>query len=646
MDAVQYDYGFTLAAFLLALLCALFAAQHSETDIVRKRQRILFRVILLSATLTPLFSFISTCIELLGDARRYFSLMYLTQLGLFIAHHAEAPFFLLYTMSLNGHIRGRKQSFIVALLIPFVLIELAVLTNPIHHGLFYYNSDLRYTRGGLMLPTFGISLFYYALGVVQMLHSRKALKHVSWIYLLSCYLMVVIGILIQLLYPQIRVEYFTESLMGMILMVTFERDMHSIDPQTGLFNRIGFSEDIRINEISGRPYSLIAVRLLDLKDYSRILGEGRYRSLVKSVAQGLSQSAIGNLDEDEYSYDEDSLGLLVYGSNSKEERRRDEVLAKLRGSWRVPGGESIQLKATVSMIHVPQQLSDRKLIMARLSDPEPMHSDGVTLLGSEELEHFERAQKVEMALRRALQDDSLQVWFQPIWSIREQRFTTAEALCRLIDPELGNVPPSEFIPIAEQKGLMGALGDLVLDKTCAMAATDIVGGNGLYYLHVNVSPYQLPGEKLAERFQAILDKHGIGPERLRLEITETMDVDESGLVRQSVALLREAGFVFAMDDFGTGFSNLKSLLSGRFADIKLDRALLLSAEDEQGRQMLRNIYEMVRVSGLRTVQEGVETEDQLHMVENFGCDTVQGFYFARPMPPEQFLAFIRERQSV
>ena len=641
MNAVHYDYGFTLAAFLLALLCAIFSARHSQTDIVRSRQRALFGVILLSTTLTPLFSFISTYIELLGDARRLFSVMYLTQLGLFVTHHAAAPFFMLYTMSLTGRIRGMKQSRIVALLIPFALIELAVLTNPIHHGLFYYNGDLRYTRGPWMLPMFGISLFYYALGVVQMLHSRKAMKNVSWGYLLCCYLMVFGGVIIQLLYPQIRVEYFTESLMAMISMVAFERDMHTISPMTGLFNRIGFSEDIRINELAGRHYTLIAIRLRDLKDYADILSEGRYRALVRSVAVGLCQSAIDNLDEDAYSYNEDSIALLIYGSDKKAERRRDEILEKLRGSWSVPGGEPIQLQATVAMIRVPEQLSDRRLIMARLTDPEPFQPQGVTLLGPEEIEHFERSQKVEEALRNALREGSLQVWFQPIWNIHEQRFTTAEALSRLIDPELGNIPPSEFIPIAEQKGLMGSLGDLVLDKTCAMAATDLISENALAYLHVNVSPYQLPGENLAEHFMAILDRHGIGPERLRLEITETMDVDGSGLVRQSVARLREAGFVFAMDDFGTGFSNLKSLLSGRFADIKLDRSLLLSAEDTHGLQMLRNIYEMVRVSGLKTVQEGVETEEQLHMVEGFGCDTVQGFYFARPMPPKEFEAFIR-----
>ena len=645
MNPVEYDYGFTLAAFMLALLCALFTVHHSETDIVRRRQRALFRVILASVTLTPLFSFISTYIELLGDAHRFFTVMYLTQLGLFVTHHAAAPFFVLYTMSLNGHIRGLKRLIQIALMIPFVLIELAVLTNPIHHGLFYYNGDLRYTRGDWMLPLYFIALFYYALGIVQMLRSRKVLRHVRWSYLLFCYLMVLTGIAIQLFYPHIRVEYFTESLMAMILMVAFERDMHTISPLTGLFNRIGFAEDIRINELAGRHYTLIAIRLRDLKDYARILGETRYRALVKSVALGLSQSRVSNLDEGAYSYDEDSLALLLYGSEAKAEKRRDEVLEKLRGSWSIPGGGAIQLQATVAEIHVPKQISDRKLIMGRLSDPEPLRPEGVTLLGTEEIEHFERAQKVEIALRRALQENRLQVWFQPIWNVHEQRFTSAEALSRLIDDELGSVPPSEFIPIAEQRGLMGQLGDFVLDKTCAMAASGVVGEGGLAYLHVNVSPYQLPGENLAERFNAILARYGIGPERLRLEITETMDVDNSALVRQSVSQLREAGFQFAMDDFGTGFSNLSSLLSGRFADIKLDRSLLLSAERDHGRQMLRSIYEMVRASGLITVQEGVETEEQLHLVEGFGCDTVQGFYFARPMPPEDFTAFLQENRT-
>lgn len=645
MDAVHYDSGFTLAAFMLALLCALFTVHHSETDIVRRRQRALFRVILLSVTLTPLFSFISTYIELLGDARRYFTVMYLTQLGLFFVHHAAAPFFLLYTMSLNGHIRGLKRRSLAVLLIPFALIELAVLTNPIHHKLFYYNGDLRYTRGEWMLPLYVVALFYYALGVMQMLHSRKALKHVSWVYLMFCYLMVLGGIVIQLVYSQIRVEYFTESLMAMILMVAFERDMHTINPLTGLFNRIGFAEDIRINELAGRRYTLIAIRLRDLKDYARVLSEARYRALVKTVALGMSQSRVSNLEEDAYSYDEDSLALLVYGDEMKAEKRRDEVLEKLRGSWSIPGGGAIQLQATVAVVRVPEQLRDRKLIMGRLSDPEPLRPEGVTLLGTEEIEHFERAQKVEIALRRALQEGTLQVWFQPIWNVHEQRFTSAEALSRLFDDEFGSIPPSEFIPIAEQKGLMGQLGDLVLEKTCAMAASGVVGESGLAYLHVNVSPYQLPGENLAERFSAILERYGIGPERLRLEITETMDIDASGLVRQSVAQLREAGFQFAMDDFGTGFSNLSSLLSGRFADIKLDRSLLLSAERDHGRQMLRSIYEMVRASGLITVQEGVETEEQLHLVEGFGCDTVQGFYFARPMPPEEFTAFLRENTA-
>jgi diguanylate cyclase (GGDEF)-like protein len=235
---------------------------------------------------------------------------------------------------------------------------------------------------------------------------------------------------------------------------------------------------------------------------------------------------------------------------------------------------------------------------------------------------------LELGLRRALDRGEMAVHWQPQVDIRHWRVAGAEALLRWQHPQLGAVGPSEFVAVAESCGLIEELGHWVLDQACRTAATRLQGLS----VSVNVSAAQLRDERFAEHVRAALHAHQLDPSRLELEITESIFIDDAQGAIQRLQALRELGVRIGLDDFGTGYSSLAYLRRFPFDTLKIDRAFvseLLLRGDAQA--IVRTITQLAGALGMRTVAEGVETEAQLAVVEQTGCNQVQGYLVSPPL---------------
>lgn len=245
--------------------------------------------------------------------------------------------------------------------------------------------------------------------------------------------------------------------------------------------------------------------------------------------------------------------------------------------------------------------------------------------------------EMETNLRMALERGELDIHYQPIIDVQSNRVIGCEALLRWTHPEKGAISPSEFIPLAEATGQIAALTEYVLNRACTAATKwpwEIV-------LSVNISPVLLKHADFSANLLSVLYKSGLPAHRLELEITETALVEDS---RQANFMLREfqrLGLRLALDDFGTGFSSLSYLLTYSFDRIKIDRSFVADiGKSRQASAIILSIVNLARTLGIEPVAEGVESEDQLDYVKNVGCSNVQGYYFAKPMPEKNMLAFI------
>jgi EAL domain-containing protein (putative c-di-GMP-specific phosphodiesterase class I) len=240
-----------------------------------------------------------------------------------------------------------------------------------------------------------------------------------------------------------------------------------------------------------------------------------------------------------------------------------------------------------------------------------------------------------MALRRAVKGDEMELHFQPRIALSDGQPLGVEALVRWRHPERGLVLPAEFIPVAEQCGLIGALGKWVLETACRQGAAWQAQGLGAIPISVNISARQLDGFDLAGDISALTARYGISPALLEVELTESVVMADPEQVIELFTRLREMGTRVSIDDFGTGYSSLAYLRRLPIDVLKIDRSFVdgVDNNDEDAR-IIETILALSRNLALTSVAEGVETLQQADRLRNLGCDAAQGFIYARPMPAQ------------
>jgi len=250
-------------------------------------------------------------------------------------------------------------------------------------------------------------------------------------------------------------------------------------------------------------------------------------------------------------------------------------------------------------------------------------------------------------LRDALANRQLSLHFQPQIDACSGGLAGAEALARWYHPALGFVPPSRFIPLAEDCGLIEEIGAFVLDEACAQVKVWDAMGLDLPQMAVNVSPIQFRNPMLPEIVRKALAAHGVEASRLVIEITEGVMIDSFPAAIANAETLQRMGVSISMDDFGTGYSSLSHLARLPVSELKIDRSFMANLEDnDAARALVTAVIRIGESLKLRVVAEGVETLAQRRFLEALGCDVLQGYLFAEPMPPEAFVDWLDERSKV
>lgn len=237
---------------------------------------------------------------------------------------------------------------------------------------------------------------------------------------------------------------------------------------------------------------------------------------------------------------------------------------------------------------------------------------------------------LELDLQAALLRGEFEVYYQPIHELTADRISGFEALVRWKHPLRGMVEPAEFIPLAEETGLIIQIGDHVLRTACAAAWSQVVR------IAVNLSPAQFKNRNLVPSVISAISSAGLAPDRLELEITESVLLQNSEATLATLHQLRAFGVRISMDDFGTGYSSLSCLRSFPFDKIKIDQSFvheLTSREDSMA--IVRAVTELGKSLGIATTAEGVETSEQLALLRSEGCNEVQGYFFSPPRPASE-----------
>ena len=427
----------------------------------------------------------------------------------------------------------------------------------------------------------------------------------------------------------------------------------SEDTLTGLVNRRVFCEALTYHvnasagtvDIAGVQCAVLCIDLDRFKNVNDTLGHPVGDRLLQGVADRLRRCTRNGDTVARFGGDE--FAVLLAGITSAEvaERVAKRLNDALGRAYEIDGHQ-ILISASIGIALCPQDAAtaDSILVAADLALYAAKASGRGTyrVFRRQMNDDIQALKQIETDLREAIVQRQLELNYQPIIDLVSKRITGFEALTRWRHPVRGLIPPSEFIPVAEDFGLIVPLGLWSLEEACRQAAywpEDIK-------IAVNLSPIQICSPGFTASIEHVLAETELRPDRLELEITERILIMDSAKTLAILHHLRALGVRIAMDDFGTGYSSLSYLQSFPFDKIKVDRAFVSKLGDSNdSATVVRAVIDIARSLGMTTTAEGVETEQQLACLVGLGCDEVQGYFFSRPVPTSDLPALLLKYNS-
>ena len=252
---------------------------------------------------------------------------------------------------------------------------------------------------------------------------------------------------------------------------------------------------------------------------------------------------------------------------------------------------------------------------------------------------------MEEILNRAVTEKGITMYYQPIFNVKAHRFSSAEALARLFDREYGMISPALFIPAAEKAGLILKVGDIVLESVFRFISENDIEALGLDYIEINLSVAQCLQADLPAFVHRLQDKYKVRPDQVNFEITETMFDNLSGVMDRNLSALADMGYTFSLDDYGVGYSNIQRLRTLPLRIIKIDKSMVDDMFSEEGEVIIQNTVRMMQGIHKELVVEGVETREAIDACRELSCDYIQGFYYSRPLPAEDFVSFMKSHNG-
>lgn len=404
-----------------------------------------------------------------------------------------------------------------------------------------------------------------------------------------------------------------------------------------------------------RDGSFGALLFIDLDHFKTVndslghpIGDALLREVTARLGHSLrAEDTLARLGGDEFVVLLEAIGESPARAAEHAAEVGDKLLASLQGTYRVEGHDlAVTASIGITLHPLPGQgaadvlkQSDTAMYQAKQGGRNAVH-----FFAPEMQAVIDQRLQLQSELRQAMSRDQLYLVFQPQLELSSGRVAGAEVLLRWHHPQRGEIPPTQFIPLAEETGLIHELGHWVLEHACASLARLQVVWPQLV-LAVNLSPRELRQSDCVERIGACLHRHGLPAHALELEITEGVLLEDAEQCIAAMTALRQLGIRFAIDDFGTGYSSLTYLKRLPLDRLKIDRSFIHDLEAVGSGQMLVDtILLIARNLGLECVAEGIESEQQLHWLQEHGCALGQGYHFGRPLAEGAFLEWMAQRQ--
>ena len=576
---------------------------------------------------------------------------YISHTGYLLFRNSTMPVYTLYIISLTDtwHMIKGKLSTGLFITFPITVIFVSLLFNPITHDMFYIDENFVYTRGDLFWVAYICAMSYVGFGMYYIIKSRDLFRTSHFISMLVIYPLTLSAVAIQCLLPMCIVELFFTSVAVIIIAITIQRPEELVDMVTELGKHAAYADAMKKNFMNKKEVGIIFINISNYTSVSSMLGYDQSSRLLKDIADKLN--AINKdmrLYAELYYLDRGGFRVVVNKKNwDKLELAAQAINSELKKSMIISQLE-LNIMAYVCVAYCPADISDFKSLISFGSDlSSTVPYSGNVLKASEVIANraFKLNNEIDNIIDDALANRKFSVYYQPIFSVEQGRFISAEALLRLQNEKFGFIPPDVFITAAEKSGAIHRIGDYVLEEVCHFISGDEFKELGLDYIEINLSVAQCMQSDLADKVLEIMNKYGVAPDKINLEITETAASYAQNVMMNNLEKLTQAGISFSLDDYGTGYSNIKSVASLPISIVKLDKTFVDEEDNPRMWIVLQNTIKMLKDMDMSIVVEGVENAELAKKFADLNCEFIQGYYYSKPVPKSDYITFMKNSAS-
>lgn len=540
----------------------------------------------------------------------------------------------------KAELRKKNRIYTVILLTGTVLIYIL----PIYY---YLEGNIVYTYGPSCMATYVFALLFVLATLYKVvikgseMNPRRRRAIIVWMCIW------IIAAVTQFFNANLLLVGFASVLGMIILFFELENPEANLDRETGAYNAHALGE---YTKLLYQRREVFSAMLLALNESAVVKTDGNVlrmdmtlRSIVRYAEKLKGVKVFKTLERE--------LVFLTSNEERMQEVYRDirEYIENLEKSKKEEGQARISpcyvLLPDSSMLRNVEEVF-QMLRHFRVGKRENSEGNSI-LLDEKKIGQYKESEETEALIRAAIEEDRIEVFYQPIYSTKQKRFVSAEALVRIRDKDGSIIPPGRFIPIAEHNGLISRIGEIVFDKTCAFIKEHQLRERyGIEYIEVNLSVRQCEDTKLADIYISIMKKYDMDPSCINLEITESASIQTRNNLLENMQILIDYGVRFSLDDFGNGESNLNYIVNMPVSIVKFDRDMTQDYfSSQKAKLVMEAAMHMIHDMKLEIVSEGVETKEQMEAIAALNIEYIQGYYFSRPLPGNEFLQFVQGQEG-
>lgn len=635
--SVRWNLDFEIAA--LALTIVMFLSYRPKRYLPLKRN--IYFYLCIASEMIVILTDIAASITTSFHEVYPIWFLYMVNIAYFLAICVEDFFFYNYTVSISSHSTFKNPNTKLLLALPLIIVCVLVLTNPFTGIIFSIDSVNGYARQWgyyyILSPVF---YFYILLSAIFLSHYHKDTIQAQLMAVYMACILTFTGAFLQIaFFPNALLINLFTSFGILLVYLSLQNPDYYRCIKSSCFNSKAFTDFMADYGHEDNAYSIYSFCLSHYTVFKGAYGADNMDILKHQIVLYLN-----TLFEDSLIfYLDDGVFSVVKRGNINPDEKTTILRERFNHPWST-GIDELQFEVYCS--YIPEDLDKRhshnliSLVRSSLDMAESHSQLDYIYVTHEMLLRQKRDSDIHQAIQKAIDHNSIQVYYQPIYDTKQKKIRSAEALARLIDDQIGFIPPDEFIVKAEQDGSIMQLGNQIFIKTLRFMREHKDIFRELDYLEINLSPVQCSSVNLADNFIMLARENNIELSKVNLEITETATSDMS-LLQIQMHKLHKLGVTFSLDDYGTGFSNLTLILQLPLEAIKIDKSIVWAYFDGSN-LMLKNIIKMFKESGYKIICEGIETKEMVDTLTEFGVDFLQGFYFSKPIPEEQFIQYVKD----